>query len=371
MGDRFRREAASSPEPFTGERLTSAIGGQVQIEHYHRYLFARALCDGLDVLDVASGEGYGAAQLAQVARSVVGVEYDAATVAGAAGSFRRDNLTYVQGDARALPLPDACVDVAVSFETIEHFDRQAAFVAEIRRVLRPSGIFIVSTPDRDVYSGPGIPPNPYHVAELSPPEFLDLLRPLFAHVALLRQRPLIGSAMLADTPAAGLPLVFERMGLDGFERHRMVPRAPYLIAVASGRALPDLPPSLYIERGDLDTDAHDLRLCAAARAQAEAALAAARESEAALTARIGALAAALSAAETSLLEAGCLHAEASRIIDTERVQAAAMAQAHAAALAQAGQELEAVRGSARTFLRFYLPRLRRHLRNRARAFIRS
>ena len=40
----FPREAARTPEAFTGERLTSAIDGQVQIEHYHRYLFARTFC---------------------------------------------------------------------------------------------------------------------------------------------------------------------------------------------------------------------------------------------------------------------------------------------------------------------------------------
>ena len=83
----FRREAAATPAPFTGERLTGAAGGQVEVEHYHRYLFARALVGGRDVLDVASGEGYGAAQLAQVARSVIGVEFDATAVAGAAAAL--------------------------------------------------------------------------------------------------------------------------------------------------------------------------------------------------------------------------------------------------------------------------------------------
>ena len=61
MGDIFRRETAKHPEPFTGERFTACPDGQVQIEHYHRYLFARSLVAGLDVLDVASGEGYGSA----------------------------------------------------------------------------------------------------------------------------------------------------------------------------------------------------------------------------------------------------------------------------------------------------------------------
>ena len=88
MGEIFRRETAEHPEPFTGERLTTAIGGQVQIEHYHRYLFARTFAQSLDVLDVASGEGYGSALLAQVARSVVGVEYSGPTARNAGNNFR-------------------------------------------------------------------------------------------------------------------------------------------------------------------------------------------------------------------------------------------------------------------------------------------
>ena len=65
------------PMLFTGERMTSAVGGQIEFEHYHRYCFARDLCAGRDVLDVASGEGYGTALLAGVAGFTTGVEIDA------------------------------------------------------------------------------------------------------------------------------------------------------------------------------------------------------------------------------------------------------------------------------------------------------
>ena len=254
MGEIFRRETAEHPEPFTGERLTTAIGGQIEIEHYHRYLFARALVPGLDVLDVASGEGYGSALLAQVARSVVGVEYSGPTVQGAVGNFVRANLRYLRADARALPLADACVDAVVSFETIEHFGRQDDFLREVRRVLRPDGRFIVSTPDRDVYSPAGSAANPFHVHELSRLEFAALLRGTFRHVKVMQQRALIGSALLAEAGSTAPPLVFDRRGEAHFEACIGLPRAPYLIAVASDREPPPLPPSLYIDRGDVGSE---------------------------------------------------------------------------------------------------------------------
>src|SRR5271157_2406670 len=53
----------------------------------HRYCVARDICAGKDVLDVASGEGYGSALLAGVARRVVGVEIDVASVTHARNSY--------------------------------------------------------------------------------------------------------------------------------------------------------------------------------------------------------------------------------------------------------------------------------------------
>src|SRR5438046_354833 len=149
MGEIFERTKPASALPWTGERLTTDVSGQVEIEHLHRYFFARVLCRDLDVLDIASGEGYGAALLAQVARSVVGVEISNEAVAHAQAAYHQPKLRYIQGDARKIPLPDSSVDAVVSFETIEHFYEHEAFVAEVKRVLRPNGFFIVSSPETE------------------------------------------------------------------------------------------------------------------------------------------------------------------------------------------------------------------------------
>ncbi len=107
----------------------------------------------------------------------------------------------MRADARSLPLSEASFDVVTSFETIEHFDRQDIFLAEVRRVLRPDGCFIVSTPDRDVYSPPGAPANPFHVREFDRAEFLDLLHRHFRYVSLIRQRPmLVSGAVFRRSP---------------------------------------------------------------------------------------------------------------------------------------------------------------------------
>jgi len=71
MGEIIARAVPEAPLAFTGERLTSEHASETEIEHLHRYLLAREWCRGKDVLDVASGEGYGTWMLAQVARSAL------------------------------------------------------------------------------------------------------------------------------------------------------------------------------------------------------------------------------------------------------------------------------------------------------------
>lgn len=281
MGELIRREGAAKPLAFSGERLTSATTGQVEIEHYHRYLLARDFCRGLDVLDVAAGEGYGTALLAQVARSAIGIEIDPASVAAARLEFNHPGLRYEQGDARALPLEDASIDVAVSFETLEHLVEHDQFLAELRRVLRPTGLLIVSTPDRDIYSPLGHPPNPFHVLELTRPEFETLLARHFNHTALTSQRSLIGSVILAPST---IPIrTFERRSDSLIEASDQLTRAPYLIAFASAAPLPPIPGSVYVYRNDVDTDARVRHEAETARNAAEQL---ARDAEAASAAAV-------------------------------------------------------------------------------------
>ena len=65
---------ASEALPFTGERFVPGVQGEIWIEHWHRYHFARRFIAGKRVLDVACGEGYGAALLAREAAQVTGVD---------------------------------------------------------------------------------------------------------------------------------------------------------------------------------------------------------------------------------------------------------------------------------------------------------
>lgn len=178
----------------TGERFLPGSDPDSELLHRHRYLSVLPMVEGLDVLDIACGEGYGGWLLSSRARSVTGVDIDAATVAHAVARYRHDTLRFLVGEATALPLPDASVDCVVSFETLEHIAAHDAFLAEVRRVLRPSGVLYISTPNADLYRE-GEALNPFHIRELRLEEFRALLARHFAHVTLLGQRLLLGSAV--------------------------------------------------------------------------------------------------------------------------------------------------------------------------------
>ena len=239
---------------FTGERLTSAAVGQVQFEHLHRYFFARTFCAKKDVLDVASGEGYGSAYLAHRAKSVIGVEINPDCVNHAVATYARPNLTYQVGDARRLDFPNASFDVVVSFETVEHIFEQEEFVKEVKRVLRPEGLFLLSTPNRDVYSPLSGLVNEFHVKELKREELEALLRPHFSVCEFYAQRSMLGSVLFSDDNSVKRSAcrTFERRDDSHFEASHGLARTVYYVVVASDRRRINGFHSVYIDSNDVD-----------------------------------------------------------------------------------------------------------------------
>jgi SAM-dependent methyltransferase len=260
MDEIFRRPLPPVPFPFTGERLTTAVAGEIESEHLHRYLYARELCRGKDVLDVACGEGYGSALLSQVARSVLGIDSAQGVIEHARRSYTAANLRFSCGDARCIEAETASVDVVVSFETLEHLAEQDTFLKELRRVLRPEGVVMISTPDRDNYINPE--PNPYHLRELTRSEFASLLSRYFENVFLLVQHPVVGSA-LAPVENAGtglLPLCFTKAEREKLEASQGIPRPRYILALASAGKLPAFPLSIYFDERSAPPDEREMLL---------------------------------------------------------------------------------------------------------------
>jgi glycosyltransferase involved in cell wall biosynthesis/SAM-dependent methyltransferase len=234
---------------FTGERFTPEQSGPIAHEHLHRYLFALQFCEGKRVLDVASGEGYGTYLLSRAASSVEGLDVSDAAVAHAAGRYRADNLAYRVSDCTALPAPDGSIDVVVSFETLEHVAEQDRFLSEVRRVLRPSGLLVMSSPDRTTYSPPGKPPNPFHVRELTAAEFESLVSRYFAHAVFGGQKATAGSLLLPEHGSPERLECFSGPDPARLQRGETLASPVYVVAVASPSPLPPLRWSILDDSG--------------------------------------------------------------------------------------------------------------------------
>jgi len=171
---------------YTERMVPEQAHARIFWEHVARYRFAKDFVNGKRVLDIACGDGYGAAALAKAgAASVAGVDISSEACEQARRKYGLDTRV---GDAQAIPLPDQSIDVVVSFETIEHVDDPAVFLRECARVLVPEGLLIVSTPNRPVYSGDGRR-NPFHQLEFDENEFVNLLRVRFRLIRLYTQFP--------------------------------------------------------------------------------------------------------------------------------------------------------------------------------------
>ena len=171
---------------WTGERFLPWINeSTIAYEHLHRYAYAATLARDKRVLDLASGEGYGSSMLAAAAASVVGVDIDENVVRHASEKYVRDNLRFLSGSITAAPIrDDHSFDVIVCFEAIEHVDDQEGLFAEVKRLLRPGGLFIGSTPNKTVYHDQSGQENPFHVKKIDFKEFKDLIARYFRNHSL-------------------------------------------------------------------------------------------------------------------------------------------------------------------------------------------
>lgn len=173
---------------WTGERLETFIHSRDTIEHLHRYALTFDYIKEKTVLDIACGEGYGSNLMSKEAAYIFGVDIDSTVIAEAQTKYKKSNIEFKVGSTDKIPLENSSVDVVVSFETIEHHDKHDEMMNEIKRVLKPNGLVIISTPDKKYYSDIRNVKNEFHVKELYKQEFITLLSSYFKNIQLLNQK---------------------------------------------------------------------------------------------------------------------------------------------------------------------------------------
>jgi SAM-dependent methyltransferase len=171
------------PLELTGERTLPDVRAENYWfrRHLAVYEWIAERCAGLDVVDMACGEGYGVEVLARRARRVTGVDANPEAYEHARLKYTRPGIRFVRDLIESYSEP---CDAVVFLQTIEHLqDPEGA----LRHFKEMCDTVYVSTPNLLSLAPAGAPKsdNPWHVREYRAEEFRALCASVFDRVQLL------------------------------------------------------------------------------------------------------------------------------------------------------------------------------------------
>ena len=154
---------------LSGDEVTSE-----QIERMERrYHWVSSFVEGRDVLELGCGTGQGAGLLQTLASHYVPSDTSGAML-DIARRYYGERIKFFQFDSQDIPLPDASLDVVVVCEALYYFSDVDSFFKSARRVLRPGGLLLIVTANKDLFD---FNPSPHSHSYLG---VLELHRALIA-----------------------------------------------------------------------------------------------------------------------------------------------------------------------------------------------
>jgi SAM-dependent methyltransferase len=173
------------PLPLTGERTLPDVPEENYWFRRHLvvYEWIAARVQGLRVVDMACGEGYGSDVLARSAAAAVGVDANPEAHEHARLRYGRAGLRFERDLVESFAEP---CDAVVFLQTIEHVQDPGAILEHFKSMLAPGGVAYVSTPNLLTLAPPGAEKsdNPWHVKEYRAAEFRALCEAHFERVEM-------------------------------------------------------------------------------------------------------------------------------------------------------------------------------------------
>jgi SAM-dependent methyltransferase len=172
---------------LTGERTLPDVPAENYWYRRHLavYEWIAARVAGMRVVDMACGEGYGAATLARVAADVVGVDANPEAFEHARLRYVQPGLSFERAMVECYGEP-GMYDAVTFLQTIEHVPNPEDVLRHFRELLSAGGTAYVSTPNLLTIapSGAEKSDNPWHIKEYRAHEFRELCRSVFDSVEI-------------------------------------------------------------------------------------------------------------------------------------------------------------------------------------------
>lgn len=151
---------------ITAERVSRSIADNAIYQRSKlAYIEASKIVYG-DILEIGTGCGYGLEFLSSTANSLITIDKSNPIT-----EKKYRNVIIKSMNVPPILFPDCSFDCVVSFQVIEHIQSDLDLIGEIKRVLRPGGIFIVTTPNSNM----SLTRNPWHIREYTIDTLSELL----------------------------------------------------------------------------------------------------------------------------------------------------------------------------------------------------
>tara|TARA_B100000900_G_C20587478_1_gene720202 strand:- start:1208 stop:2020 length:813 start_codon:yes stop_codon:yes gene_type:complete len=162
--DRFINVTATSKSIDSRYQLESMVV---------RYSWASNFCKGKDVLEIACGTGQGLSLILPYSKTLKACDISKKMIKIAKKTYSDEKLEFTVSDASNLPYKDNSLDVILLFECIYYFENIDLVFNEIKRVIRPKGIILISTANSDLYD---FNPSPYSFKYYGAKELASFLK---------------------------------------------------------------------------------------------------------------------------------------------------------------------------------------------------
>lgn len=196
--------------------------------HVAAYDFCIPYIKNKRVLEVGFGEGYGVGRISGNCSSYDAVDVTDEWIESAKRKYGRESVTFRLYDGKVLPYADQSFDVVISMQVIEHIKDYKNYLLETKRVLRPSGMALLGTPNKKAMIS-GV--NPYHYKEFSFDELKKEVEEIFKNADIYG---LFGSDRYMALKEGEQRLAKRILAIDPFEFRKFIPRTliRYLYALA-------------------------------------------------------------------------------------------------------------------------------------------